>query len=278
MAISTAESRAPEALPEARRRHANTWVWQVTALSLVLGSMLALALQTEYRLQDRVGRFGVRARIAAGLKDQNERLQEEVLDLRARTTKYESQLSQRTDATAELGKELREAKLEAGLVPVVGSGLVITLRDSPLKVPAEASQNAIVHDSDVNLILSELKTAGAEALGIAGADAERIQRVTYRTSVRCIGPGMDVNDTRLGGPYRIYAIGNPKELRAQLEMRDGVVDKLELDTLQMIQIKEEANVQIPAYSGSFSFKYAKPSDPARPAEPAKHAKPSDPAR
>jgi uncharacterized protein YlxW (UPF0749 family) len=263
MAISTAETRAADAIPEPRRRHANTWVWQVTGLSLVLGIMLALALQTEFRLRERVGRFGVRARIAAGLKDQNERLQEEVSDLRARSSQIEKDLSQRTGATAALADELREAKLDACLLPVEGPGLVITLRDTPLKIPDELSQQGIVHDSDVNLILSELKTAGAEALGIAGADTDRIQRVTYRTSVRCIGPGMDVNDTRLGGPYRIYAIGNPKELRAQLEMRDGVVDKLELDKLQMIQIKEEPKVHIPAYSGSFSFKYAKPSDPGR---------------
>ena len=265
MAISTAETRAADALPEVRRRHAHAWVWQVTALSLILGVMLALALQTEFRLRERVGRFGVRARIAAGLKDQNERLQEEVVDLRQRSTQIESQLSQRTGATAALADELLKARLDAGLVPVEGPGLVITLRDSPLadKIPDELSQQAIIHDTDVNMILSELKAAGAEAIGIAGADTDRIQRVTYRTSVRCIGPGMDVNDTRLGGPYRIYAIGNPKELRAQLEMRKGVVDTLDLDTLQMIQLKEEAKIRIPAYSGSFSFKYAKPSDPAR---------------
>src|SRR5207302_10552295 len=153
-------------------------------------------------------------------------------------------------------------------LPVTGPGLIITLKDSPLKLdglkgPNDPRQQTIIHDSDINLILGELKSAGAEALGISGADTSKMQRVTYRTSARCTGPGMDINDTRIGAPFHILAIGNPKELRAQLEMRDGVVKALQLDVLQMISIQESPKITIPEYSGSFTFKYAQPADPAR---------------
>ena len=63
-------------------------------------------------------------------------------------------------------------------------------------------------------------------------------------------------------PYRIYAVGNPKELRAQLEMRNGVLEKLGLQALAMITIEESQKIVLPEYSGSFSFKYAKPADTA----------------
>ena len=239
--------------------------------SLLLGVMLALALQTEFRLRPVVGRFGTRVGVAVGLKESNDRLQQEVVTLRKQVTEFEQQIGHRSTADAVLAAELREVKLRAGLLPVTGPGLILTLRDSPLRPkdgPSEQdahslTEQLIVHDRDINMILGELKSAGAEALGISGADVRKIQRVTYRTSARCTGPGMDINDTRIGAPFHIFAIGDPKELRAQLEMRDGVIKALQLDTLQMITIQESPKILIPEYSGSFTFKYAQPADSAR---------------
>jgi uncharacterized protein YlxW (UPF0749 family) len=264
MAITSAERVEVEQAARAERRHSAAWVWQVTLLSMLLGAMLALALQTEFRLRPLFGRFGgVRLGVAVGLKQSNERLQEEVVTLRNQKTELEKRISQRSDASELLTTEMKQAKMEACLLPVKGPGLIVTLRDSPDKVPEELIANAIIHDSDINAVMSELKAAGAEALGISGADTRKIQRVIYRTTARCTGPGMDVNDTRLGGPYRIYAIGNPKDLRAQLEMRGGVIKELKLDILHMVQIEEAKEVSLPEYSGSFSFKYAKPADTPR---------------
>lgn len=272
-------SAVPEARPAAERevrpatplpgsrRHSAAWVWQVTVLSLLLGVMLAVALRTESRLRGAglpTSRFGARAGVAYTLKESNDRLQDEVKQLRQRTASLETTLAQRSSSAAALTRELSDLQLRAGLVPVEGAGLIITLRDSPLKgEDAAQDQLKIVHDNDLNMILGELKAAGAETLGIAGADREKIQRVIYSTTVRCTGPGMDVNDTRLGGPYTIYAIGNPKELRAQLEMKAGVVKTLGLNELQMITIQESQKIIIPEYTGSFSFKHAKPSNPPR---------------
>jgi uncharacterized protein YlxW (UPF0749 family) len=263
MDITSADPIEADPAARAQRRHSAAWVWQVTLLSLLLGCMLALALQTELRVRRLVGRFGVRPVVAAGLKEKNERLQEEVLTLRKKYVDLDTKITQNSDTSTLLASELHDAKLRAGLLPVKGPGLIITLRDSPDKVPEELITNAIIHDSDINAVMSELKAAGAEALGISGADTRKIQRVTYRTTARCTGPGMDVNDTKLGGPYRLYAIGNPKELRAQLEMSGGVIKELKLDILHMVQIEEAKELALPEYSGSYSFKYAKAADPSR---------------
>jgi uncharacterized protein YlxW (UPF0749 family) len=265
MAITTADSVNTEAVARAERRNGLAWVWQVTILSLLLGVMLALALRTELRLRPVVGRFGTRAGVAVGLKQSNERLQEEVIHLRQKVSAFEEQLGNKSSAAQMLAGELQDVKLRAGLVPMGGPGLIITLRDSPLQLPEEAvkTNQGIIHDTDINALLSELKVAGAESLGISGADAKQIQRVIDRTTARCIGPGMEVNDTRMGAPYHLYAIGNPKELRAQLEMPHGVIKELRLDILQMITIQESPKIRIPAYSGSYSVKYAKPTDTPR---------------
>lgn len=271
MALSSAEQQpivepgtAAAGPAAARQRHTVTWVWQITILSLALGTMLALALQMQFRLR-KAGlsgsRFGARAWVAASLKDSNDRLQEEVRTLRRGMAEFESQMAANSSASGALTKEMQDLKLRAGLIAVHGPGLIITLRDSPKKAPAELDPRLILHDSDLNLIISELKAAGSEAIGISGADTTRVQRVTARTTIRCTGPGMDVNDTRLGAPYRIFAIGNPKELRAQLEMPHGAVKELGLDVLQMIIIQESDRIAIPEYTGSYLFKYAQPADP-----------------
>src|SRR2546423_898768 len=117
MAITTAESPVnAEAGGRAQRRHSAAWVWQVTLLSLLLGAMLALALQTEFRLRPLVGRFGgIRAGVAVGLKQSNERLQEEVVTLRKQKAELEKKISQRSDVSELLTSEIKEAKMQACL-------------------------------------------------------------------------------------------------------------------------------------------------------------------
>src|SRR5437764_12231857 len=161
MEISSADSIPVPTTAPAPRRHSVAWVWQVTGLSLLLGVMLALALQTEFRLRPVVGRFGTRVGVAVGLKESNDRLQQEVMALRKQASEFEKQLGQRSTSASALASDLRYVKLRAGLLPVRGPGLIITLRDSPLK-PRDSSnqqdqqdltQQLIVHDRDINMIL-----------------------------------------------------------------------------------------------------------------------------
>src|SRR5262245_29110422 len=188
MTVSTAEQAVVEPSRPAVRRHHLAWIWQITLLSLLLGVMLALALQTEFQLRSMglpTSRFGARAGVVVTLKQSNDRLQEEVLTLRKQNATIEKELAEGSSASGALAAELRDLKLRFGLLPVEGPGLELTLRDSPKKGPDEYDPNLmILHDSDINMILSELKAAGAEAIGIAGADSTKIQRVIFRTTAR----------------------------------------------------------------------------------------------
>src|SRR5437762_11949857 len=110
MAISSADPIPVEAASQARRRHSAAWVWQVTGFSLLLGVMLALALQTEFRLRPVVGRFGTRVGVAVGLKESNDRLQQEVVALRKQASEFEKQLGQRSTSASALASDLRDVK------------------------------------------------------------------------------------------------------------------------------------------------------------------------
>ncbi|HTE17115.1 MAG TPA: DUF881 domain-containing protein, partial [Armatimonadota bacterium] len=110
-------------------------------------------------------------------------------------------------SVGDLHAEVRQLRAIVGLSAVQGPGVRITLRDSPStkakRMTAEESQPFRVHEQDLNLLLNELKAAGAEALAVAGADAKTFQRVVPTTTVRCAGPAFIVNGSRLSPPLTV---------------------------------------------------------------------------
>ncbi len=243
-----------------------TWVWQVTALSVALGVMLALAIRTtshRRRSGMPLSRFGVSAAILSTYKEQNEGLQKEIKELRRQVNKYEQSVQNDSRFTELLKRELQQLKAMAGLAPVQGPGIKVTLRDSTetnrAGLTPEDYETLLVHDQDINGLLNELKAAGAEALAISGANGENKQRVVVTTTARCVGPNAVVNGTQLSAPYTIWAIGDPKELRAALEMPNGFIQVRGLDVLKMITIQETQEIDLPEFTGSFSSRHARPS-------------------
>jgi uncharacterized protein YlxW (UPF0749 family) len=234
---------------------------------LVLGILLGLALRAQWHLRQSQlpgSRFSTLAPYYLGLREANDRLQKQVTDLRQEVGQFENKLATESQAAKLLGKQLQEVKLLAGLTPVKGPGLEITLRDSPLlsKLSADdpASDDVRIHDQDINAVVGELKAAGAEAIAIAGTDKSQLQRVTALTTARCAGPGVKVNDAVFGAPYTVYAIGNPKDLESQLRLPNGVLDNSGLELSRMIRIVHREEIEIPGFSGSIGFHYAHPTE------------------
>jgi len=266
-ADSTIEAKAadPSAAATPQRVSDHGWVWQVTALSAVLGVMLALAINTTKSIS-RSGvpwrGFGLSAAILSDYKEKNEELQSQVKQLRRSIDELEQGAKSTSETASALKDELQQVRLIAGLAPVEGPGLKIILQDSQEKrlpdLTPEQQDGYLIHDADINGLLSELKAAGAEALAISGADPSNIQRVVVTTTARCVGPNTIVNGMQISAPYRIYAIGNPKELKSALNMPNGYVEQRALNVLKMITIEESQHLVLPEYYGRFSPKYARP--------------------
>jgi uncharacterized protein YlxW (UPF0749 family) len=275
MTVTTAESSVeqPAALPAASapaavaapRRHDHGWVWQVTALSVAMGIMLALAVRTTDRNRNSTTpgtRLGVSSAFLARYKERNHRLQQEIVELRRELSEYVASISNESTTTEALKHEFEALKTRAGLSAVEGPGLKITVRDNVEGFSsggADEFANFMVHDQDLNNILSELKGAGGEHFALSGVDTDSVQRVVVTTTARCVGPVAYVNGTPLSAPYHIFVIGPPKQLRAALERPDGYVRGIrQLDARKMIAVQEEARLELPAYSGALTPRYARP--------------------
>ena len=109
-----------------------------------------------------------------------------------------------------------------------GPGIIVTLNDSKLPYPKDmppgvlpgmAPEN-IIHDTDINQTVNELKTAGAEAISVND------QRLVATSPVRCAGPTVYVNNTMAAPPFVIKAIGDAKTLQAALNISGGEVDQI----------------------------------------------------
>jgi uncharacterized protein YlxW (UPF0749 family) len=255
--------------PEPRKRPTDgTWVWQVTALSMVLGVMMALAIRTTVSSarKGQMGTLGMTGALSSSylrnFKEQSEGLQTEIRELRKKNDEYEKASSSSSETVKQLKKQLEELKVMSGLVPVEGPGLKIILRDSPEpKLPGltpEAEQGYLIHDQDLYNLFNELKATGAEAIAISGADSKNVQRLVVNSAARCVGPNILVNGMLLPSPYTVYAVGNAKNMRAAIEMRNGLVETRGLKILNMISIEESPHLVLPAYSGNFTPVYARP--------------------
>ena len=159
----------------------------------------------------------------------------------------------RQSSTAEAAsKEFDLVKMGAGVVPLQGPGITVTIDDS--KRPSKPGENPnlyLIHDDDILKVINELWAAGAEAMSI------NEQRLIATSEIRCAGPTLSVNNTRYSPPYEIRVIGEPQTLENALKMRGGVIETLQFWGIQ-VTIKRHESLKIPAYKGAFRFEHAKP--------------------
>ncbi len=181
---------------------------------------------------------------------------QKIIELNQKIEEYRVASSKTDDTVAVIKKELDTANLLAGLTDVKGEGIKITLDDS--KVISEIHKNAgyidnnvfIIHDTDLMTIINELSIAGAEALSING------QRIISTSSIRCVGPIIQVNGVRISTPFTISAIGDPAVLSGSLKLRGGIIDDLKQADIE-VSIEQADEVFIPAYDQALKFEYTK---------------------
>lgn len=139
-------------------------------------------------------------------------------------------------AAAEWRKAEQVAQL-AGMTVASGRGVEITISDSrpqpvasarPLgqatkatgyTAPVPQPGQAVMTDGDLILLNMLLWYGGARAVAINN------QRVTAQTTITSSGPAILINGTRIVGPFRIAALGDPDTLKGILT-EAGLIEQL----------------------------------------------------
>ncbi len=135
------------------------------------------------------------------------------------------------------------ARLKACLTSVEGPGVIITLNDAPARTNVDPNL-LIIHDTDMRIILNDLKKAGAQAISIND------ERITPMSELVCAGPTIRINGNRYSVPYIIKAIGNPARLVESLELSDRIA-LMKYDNIR-VDVKKSASIVIPAFDDPVS--------------------------
>ncbi len=232
--------------------------WQVpVALGcLFLGILIAILFRSQQSLgPPPTKRIEEMAFMVRDLEKENNKLTTELGLVRSRVGDLEKSLSEGSSKAQAMMSLLESAKIQAGLVPLVGPGISVVLRDSPKRPKAgEDSWFFVIHDVDLEALVNELWAAGAEAVAVNN------QRIAANSAIRCAGPVILVNYERLSPPYTVKGIGPAGDMESAVRMQGGFLDSMAPSIRNGVEIKisQEQSLQLPAYKGSTMLRYARP--------------------
>jgi uncharacterized protein YlxW (UPF0749 family) len=160
-----------------------------------------------YRQQDLIN-------VLSGLADTSQRAQTELRRLNDTRTQLQSDTDQRQAALTQAQAQVQALSILAGLVPVTGPGIRVTIDEQTGQVSV---------DSFLDLI-EELRSVGAEAIQVNGKI-----RLVAQSSVEAAVGGLYIDHTLLTPPYTVDAIGEPATLAGAVTFARGPQDELQDD-------------------------------------------------
>ncbi len=149
-----------------------------------------------------------------GLAGTSQRAEAEIARLESTRDDLLSSTGAREAALVQAQEEADNLAILAGLVPVTGPGIRITVTevDGPIEV------------QDMVDMIQELRTAGAEAIQVNGQ-----VRVVAHTAVEDAIGGLEIGGELVTSPYVIDVIGDPHTLAAAVDFPTGPRDLFEED-------------------------------------------------
>jgi uncharacterized protein YlxW (UPF0749 family) len=145
--------------------------------------------------------------LIANLTTGNDKLRAEITDLRDQAT-HLTEAHDRGDTTVgELTSDLARIRAWAGLTPVAGQGIAITVRGQ-------------VGGDGVEGLINELRNAGAEAISVDGV------RIVTGIVVAGAPGALSVENNSIGDAFEIRAIGSPQILTGTLTRTGGVIAQI----------------------------------------------------
>lgn len=174
------------------------------------------------REQDLIEILNALTGTAERARRERDRLEQTRDELRSENTSREAALSQTQQRAQTLN-------ILAGLVPVTGPGIRITIEEgaSPVSVGSMLD------------IVQEMRTADAEAI-----EFNDQYRVVAQSSFNLAVGGIELDGNLLEPPYVIDVIGDPHSLHGGLTFASGPIETLEKYEDATVDVQELENVEI----------------------------------
>jgi uncharacterized protein YlxW (UPF0749 family) len=211
----------------------------------VLLGVLGFAAVTQVRVNETDDTYaGLREQelidIMSALAGTRQRAEDEIEELERTRDELLDDTSRREAALEQAQDDVDELSILAGLVPVTGPGIRITIVEETGRVTLSSLLDTI----------QELRTVGAEAMQLNGT-----VRIVAQTSFEETEGGFVVDGQLVEAPYVLDVIGEPSVLAPALEfllgpkaqlLEDGAT--LEVDELSSIDIEAVREPEDPDFS------------------------------
>ena len=180
----------------------------VSIVAVLLGLLVVVQLRTQQASSALAGLTAQELTVlVANLNAHNEQLRREIVGLDAQLSDLTGAESRGETSVDQIKRDLARVRAWAGLEPLSGPGIAITV-------------SGAIAGPGVEDVINELHNAGAEAIAVDTV------RVVPGSVVAGPAGGLSIENTALDDPFQIKAIGSPESLTGSLTRMGGVIAQL----------------------------------------------------
>ena len=243
-----------------RTYRSRSLVWRLLAptVFLLAGALFVTSMTTSRGTDLRAGRYDDLEGLATSEATELEGLRTRAAEL----TEEVDRLTADLGSVGALDAQQRAEALEdpAGLTPVTGPGVTITLDDAPDEAlgaagdDLDAVSNLLVHSQDLQAVMNALWAGGAEAMTVQD------QRLISTTGVKCVGNVVIVHGVTYSPPYRIAAIGPADDMLTSVSTSPYIQRYLEVVEESGLgwEVEVEPELELAGFDGTVEMEYARP--------------------
>jgi uncharacterized protein YlxW (UPF0749 family) len=231
-------------------------VWRVLAPAVFVcaGALFVASMVSAQGTDLRAGRYDDLGGLANAEAQDLEAVRARAAALNAEVTRLTRDLG---DTASPVEQQRADAlRGPAGLLPVRGPGLTITLDDAPdeaLEAAGADVSELLVHQQDIQAVVNALWAGGAEAMTLQG------QRVVATTGIKCVGNTVVLHGVPYSPPYRIAAVGPVSRMLTSVNRNPYIELYLQQVELGLgWDVAVDATLRLPGYAGSTDLAYARP--------------------
>ncbi len=181
-------------------------------------------------------------------------LKEDNVEKKDKISNYAKNYTKNDEILKDMEAQISDYEMFIGLNKVEGSGIILKVTDGNINMSEENANEVnskLLHDSDMALIINELRAAGAEAISVNN------HRVVPWSGVICNWAFIGFDDGGMEyAPFNIYAIGDPEKLKASL-LEDGSHVKQLIFRKLYVDIQKVDKIIMPPTTANSNVKYMK---------------------
>ncbi|MGH8868515.1 MAG: DUF881 domain-containing protein [Actinomycetes bacterium] len=243
----------------ASHRGRRVWALAVPLVFVLAGVLFATSAETAQGTDLRAGR---RTELTDLIRAEEERVassQRQLQDLRAEVDSLSGDVGSGSARGEQTLAAVQRLRRPAGLVPVEGPAISVTLDDAPRptdgsELPGNPSpDDLVVHQQDVQAVVNALWAGGAEAMQLMD------QRVVSTSAVRCVGNTLILHGVVYSPPFTVTAIGNVEQMQASLDAAPLVLlFRQYVDAYGLgYEVDTETEQRLPGYRGPLQMEHAR---------------------